>query len=252
MKTFLLWLAILFVAAPALGQDSRSPFYAGAGGGVQFIEGTGTWAGQDFAVDGTLASEVDAPVGFAWTDKAVVGVKPFVGYRISPLLALQIGYALNVSKSSTEAYALTDGIVTYEQGYTAEWTQRGWEFLAVLHPDEDLGYYLFAGWESVRVQMDVLLFETAGATGSDGISDSAAISQSEADRIGAQGAVFGAGFDFAPDNDRATFFLNGRYSTARTDGELFGTPDFKVKVGGFAIMAGVKWYPFSPKAAPGN
>ena len=230
-------------AATAWAGGPDSGFFIGAGGYFQFIKGTGTWDEYDFEIDTPLSVEEGSTVGFAWTDKILLGIKPMVGYRLNRQFELQVGYGLNITKSSQQSDTTFDTYSTYEQGFSLAWQQRSLEMIGVFYPDSDMGYFFYAGFDMTRIKADFTFFEGIEYQDFNGNPVSEITSTDESDSIDATGFIFGGGIEFASDNNRAVF-VSAQYSTAQTDDVFFGTEDYKVGVGGLTVLLGVKWFPF--------
>lgn len=247
MKIFVILMACmlcLVVVGTASAEGPDSGFFFGGGANIQWISGSGTWGDYNFDISSPLSTEGDA-VGLAWTDQMLLGVKPVIGYKFNTSFALQFGYGINITKPSRQSNIETNGVVTYEQGLAVEWTQRNFEALGVFYPNSDLNYYFFGGLDFSKVDTEITLFENAsypddlGGVGSDGLL------QVEDDSISALGFIFGAGLEFTSDNRSRTAYISVQYTRSMTDDTFFGTEDFKVDLGGFSLMAGMRWYPFS-------
>lgn len=239
--TLLLLAALTTTVAQAESPDSG--FYIGGGGFLTWVDGTGTWAGTDFSIDQPLDDTAET-VGFSWTDKLMLGIKPLIGWRITSGFALQAGYALNISKSSNQSVADTDLGSTYEAGFTSEWDQRNLELFAVLHPNPDLGYFFFGGVEMVNVDMSITFYEGISYVDNMGNPVSDYEYEKFEDDISGIGAVIGAGWEFSS-NRTTSAFVTAQYSFAKTNDAFFETEDFKVNVGGLSFLLGVKWHPFN-------
>ncbi len=231
-------------AATAWAGGPESGFFLGGGGFIQFIKGSGTWADYDFEIDTPLSVEEGAPLGFAWTDKVLLGLKPMVGYRLNRQLELQVGYGLNITKSSQQSDTSYDSNSTYEQGFSLSWQQRSLEIVGVFYPDRDMGYFFYAGFDMTRIKADFTFYEGVGYDDFNGNPVSEVMSTNESDIIDATGIIFGGGIEF-PSDGKTAAFASIQYSTAKTDDIFFGTEDFKVGVGGLTILLGVKWFPFA-------
>ncbi len=250
MKILVLWVAILAgagLASNAQAESEQTGFFLGGAGGFQWFSGSGTWNGFDFEIDQPLSGEDGSPIGLSWDNRALLGIKPMAGYRFNRSFAVQVGYNLNIPKSSQQTYSETDGIVTYEQGMTVEWTQRNVEVLGIYYPDAELGYYFFGGLDLARAETKITLFENADYIDNVGDSISAGDFEVLSDHITATGFILGAGVEFASDSNKRVAFASVQYSRSMTDGAFFGTDDFKVDMGGISLVAGIKWYPFVPK-----
>ena len=241
--TFLLTIFVLMLGSAAQAESPDSGFYIGGGGFLTWVDGTGTWSGTDFSIDQPLDNTAET-LGFNWTDRLILGIKPLVGWRISPGFALQAGYALNIAKSSNQSVADTDLGSTYEAGFTSEWGQRNLEIFAVIHPNPDLGYFLFGGVEMVSVDMSITFYE--GITYVDNMGNTISDYEYEKfeDDTSGLGAVIGAGWEFSS-NRTTSAFVTAQYSFAKTSDSFFDTDDFDVKVGGLSFLLGVKWHPFN-------
>ncbi len=222
----------------------ESGFFIGGGGFIQWIKGTGTWGEYDFQIDTPLSVEEGAPVGFAWNDKVLLGFKPMVGYRLNRQMELQVGYGLNITKSSQQSDIQYDTYYTYEQGFSLSWQQRSLEIIGVYYPDRDMGYFFYAGFDMTSLKAEFTFFEGVEYEDFNGNLVSEVTSTKESDSIGATGFIFGGGIEFPSDSNWAVF-ASAQYSTAKTDDIFFGTEDFKVGVGGLSFMIGVKWFPFN-------
>jgi hypothetical protein len=229
----------------ARAEGPASGIYVGGAVGIQWVNGTGTWAEYDFEIDSPLSVEEGGSVGLAWTDKILLGLKPLVGYRINHTLALQVGYGLNIPKSSQQTTTESDGFISYEKGLSVEWKQRSLEFLGIIHPDSDLGYFFFAGLDMTRIETKIILYEGLEYEDFYGNLVAQGQAQEEADKISATGVIFGGGMEFPSDDNKRAAYISVQYSTAKTNDTFFGTEDFKVNVGGISFMVGVKWYLFN-------
>jgi hypothetical protein len=229
----------------AWAESPEPGIYIGGAAGIQLVPGTGTWAEYDFKIDNPLSVEDDGAVGFAWTDKFLLGIKPLMGYRINSTLALQVGYGLNIPKSSQQTTTQSDGFTSYEQGFSMEWKQRSLEVLGVFHPDSDLGYFLFAGLDLTKIEAKVILYEGLEYEDYYGNLVADAQAQEAIDKISTTGAIFGGGLEFPSEDNNRVVYFSAQYSTAKTNDTFFGTEDFKVLVGGLSFTVGVKWYPFN-------
>jgi len=238
-----LYLSIAANVAVAGGPDSG--LYFGGGPIATWVNGKGTWDVYEFKMDRPLATDGGGPVGLAWTDRVLLGLKPVVGYRFNPSLALQVGYGLNITKSSQQSYGESSGTSYYEQGMKVEWQQRDLEILGVFQSGENLKLALFGGVDLIHVTTDILLYE--GVEYQDTIGDllSSVESQNHTDKLSTAGFIVGAGVEIPSDNEKTEIFVSAQYSSAKTDETFFGTEGFKVDVGGVSFMAGVRWFPFS-------
>lgn len=239
-----LMLSLSTAAAVAVAGGPDSGLYLGGGPNVTLVNGSGTWDVYDFEITSQLATEGGGAVGLAWNDRIILGLKPVVGYRISPSLALQVGYGLNITKSSQQSYGESSGTVYYEQGMKVDWRQRDLEILGVFRSGENLKLSFFGGLDLVSITTDILLYE--GTEYQDSIGDLISVvdSQDHADKLSISGFIVGAGVEIPSDNERTEVFVSAQYSSARTDETFFGTENFKVDVGGVSFMAGVRWFPF--------
>lgn len=251
MKTFLslLLLTVSSLMAPVIAsaESPDSGFFLSGAGSVQIFTGTGTWDGIDFNMQEPLST--DSPVGFSWTDRLVLGVKPMVGYRLNSRFSVQLGMGLNIAKSSQQTYSELVGYQYYEQGYSAEWQQRMTEALLVMHTESNLNFYGFVGVERADIKMRVTLYEGGESYNGWGDLVSTGESRIEEDNIWALGFLIGGGVEFPSGTDNSAVFMSAQYSVTKTDDTLFGTPDFKVDVGGLTALIGIKWFPFH-KSSP--
>jgi len=232
-------------AVPAAAGGPDTGFFLGGGAHLTWIDGGGTWDTYDFRIDQPLSDENGNTLGLNWTDHVILGLKPMIGYRVSRGVTFQISTSLNIAKSSQQQYSEAYGAAYYESGMNVEWKQRDTEILAVFHTDSNLGFFYYAGVDLVAVTTDILLYE--GVEYSDVIGDliSSIDYQDNSDSISATGLVVGAGVEIPSGSRTTSAFLSAQYSYARTDDTFFGTEGFKVDVGGFSFMAGVKWFPFA-------
>lgn len=237
-------LCLSTAAAVALAGGPDSGFYLGGGPSFTWVTGTGTWDVYEFEIDRPLATEDGGALGLAWTDRILLGLKPVVGYRFNPGLALQVGYGLNITKSSQQSYGELTGTSYYEQGMNVEWRQRELEILGVFQSGGNLELALFGGLDLISVTTDILLYE--GVEYQDYIGDLISLVdyQNNTDKVSAAGFIVGAGVEIPSENEEAEVFLSAQYSWAKTDEAFFGTESFKVDVGGVSFMAGVRWFPF--------
>ena len=242
-STFLpaLFILIALAASAAQAESPDSGFYIGGGGFLTVMDGSGTWGADQEQTDFAIAQPLDntaESLGFNWSDKLMLGIKPLIGWRITSGFAIQAGYALNISKSSNQSVADTDLGSTYEAGFTSEWGQRNLEIFAVLHPNPDLGYFLFGGVEMVSVDMSITFYE--GITYVDNMGNTISDYEYEKfeDDTSGLGAVIGAGWEFSS-NRTTSAFVTAQYSFAKTSDSFFDTDDFDVKVGGLSFLLGV-------------
>ena len=238
-------IAILCLANLSLAGGPDSGFYLGGGGHLNWITGSGSWDNFDFELDNAFPSE-DSPdeVGFAWSDKMMIGIMPVIGYKLSPNVALQVGYGFNITKSSSQSSIITQGLGVYEQGVSIEWHQRNLEVLGFYYPDSDLEYFFFGGLDLANVETDITIFETAQSPDGTGQGIINGDYNLNTDEISAVGYIFGAGIEFTSDNNEQAAFVTMQYSRSLTDETFFGTEGFKIDVGGITLTAGVKWYLF--------
>ncbi len=240
---FTVLIAVLTVTSAVAG-GPESGFYFGGGGNAQWVSGNGTWGTYDFDISQPLSSDSGAALGFAWTDKVLLGVKPIIGYKLNSSLALQVGYSLNITKPSRQSVSSTNGLVFYEQGISYEWKQNNLEILGLFYPNSDLEYYFFGGVELVEVNTDITLYENVeyedGFGGVIGNGDF----QVQSDKIRATGFVLGAGVEFTSDNNQRAAYVSIQYSRSVTDDTFFGSEAFKVDLGGISFNGGIKWYLF--------
>lgn len=244
-RTILLLGLCGLVGAPAVragGPDSG--LFFGGSVNLQWVPGTGTWAGAEFKIDEPLSDGVGQPVGLAWSEHLLLGLKPVVGWKLNEQWALQATYGLNIPKSSSQTYSESNGSVYYDQGLTVEWKQRNLEIVGVYYPDADLDYYLFGGVDLTRIRADVHLFE--GIQYEDYIGEMVydGLYQEETDDITATGFLFGGGVELTSDSKRRVVYFSAQYNLTRTAGTFFGSEDFKVDVGGISFQAGLKLFPF--------
>jgi opacity protein-like surface antigen len=243
-RALALILALLTLPAWSHAEGPDSGFFFGLGGNLQWVPGSGTWDQHEFDIRSPMSPDEGGAVGFSWTDKALLGIKPMAGYRLSPHLALQVNLGLNIPKTSQQSYAATDAMNVYEQGMTMEWNQRNLEILGIYQPDAELDYYFFGGIELTRVDMNVLLFEGVEFEDYAGNPTSFSDFQNQSDHITALGFILGGGVEFPSDNRKRVVFASAQYAFTRTGDTFFGTPDFKVDLGGISLTIGVKLYPF--------
>ncbi len=242
LRVLMMVWTILFLATDSLADTG---FFVGGGGLIQMVPGSGTWNDISFKVREPLSTGEDGAVGFFWSDNFLLGVRPLVGYRLSDSLALQATYSLSIPKSSIQSYSESNNTTYYSQSLTVDWSQGTTELLAVYSPAADLKYFVYGGLDLTRVKLDVTLTESAGAGDQFGNEFFNGDFQVISDDIDAMGLVVGAGI-LVPSFGRHTEgFVSLQYSTAKTGDTLFGTEDFKVTVGGIALQAGVRWFPFA-------
>ncbi len=251
MEVSLKTLGMLVVVLAAVGgagfagaESPESGFFIGGGGHIQMIKGTGTWAEYDFKIDNPLSVDEGDAVGFAWTDRVLLGLKPMVGYRLSPQLELQVAYGLNITKSSQQSDNQYDGFTSYEQGFSLAWQQRSVEIVGVYFPDPETRYFFYGGLDMTHIKADFTFYEGVGYEDYFGNPVSEVDSEKIGDSISATGIILGAGIEFPSDGNLAVF-ASAQYSTAKTKDIFFGTEDFKVGVGGITLMIGVKWFAFN-------
>ena len=246
MKTFGFWVVLVAVIGGASFAGAESPesgFFMGGGAHIQWIKGSGTWAEYDFEITNPLSVDSGDPVGFSWTDKVLLGLKPMVGYRLNRQFEMQVAYGLNITKSSQQSDTRYDGFTTYEQGFSLAWEQRSVEILGVYFPSPDQRYFFYGGLDLTHIKTDFTLYEGVGYEDYFGNPVSEVAAEKESDSISATGFIIGAGIEFPSDGNLAVF-ASAQYSTAKTDDAFFETEDFKVGVGGIAFMLGVKWFAF--------
>lgn len=246
MKSVILWVTFLTAigsVTTAWGSGPETGFFLGGAGNFQWVSGKGTWAELDFEIDQSLGDE--GAVGFSWDHHLLIGIKPLIGYKLSSNFAMQVAYAVNIPKNSQQSYSIGNSNITYEQGLTSEWTQRHLELVGLYYPDPDMGYYFFGGLDIGRVEMKNTVYENASFT--DGAGDNITGSEYEIfnDHVVAAGFIIGAGFEIPSDNNKRVTFISAQYSRTITNDDFFGTDDFKVDIGGFAVMLGIKWYHFT-------
>jgi hypothetical protein len=238
-------LLIATCCLPAAAEDApRTGLYLGAGGGLHWIDGTGTWGADPFRAAETVPTEEGETIGLAWSDNFLIGVTPLVGIRLSSLLALEIGCDLNVPKTSTQYYSAYYTSSYYEDRMNVEWKQRSLKVQGVLYPTPNRRLRLSAGLLRTSLVMDVTLFESYQTENYFGDPVATESSEDSSDKISTTGLVFGAGYDFPLANDQSVLFLSAEYTSCMTDGGLLDTDDFLVDVGGFAFTAGIRWFPF--------
>jgi hypothetical protein len=232
----------LTTTAQAGGPESG--FFIGGGANLQWVSGNGSWSTYEFDISQPLSNEENDPIGFAWTDKMLLGVKPVVGYKINGSLALQVGYGMNIPKPSNQSYSESNGLVFYQQGLNMEWEQRNLEILGILYPDSDINYYFFGGLDLVNVKTKISIFESAEFPDEFGNTIIGGEVDEQNDTITATGFILGTGLEFVSEDKRRVAYLSVQYSRSLTNDAFFGTEDFKVDLGGFTLMGGIKWYPF--------
>jgi len=255
---FVIWAAIAAACAAAplsaraqepldaeyLTHGPRTGFYVGAACDVRWITGSGTWSTYDFDVDQYLSVDGGGPVGLAWRDHFLLGLQPSLGYRLSRAFALQAGLAVHIPKSSKQSTYESTTNYYYEQGMTIDWHQRVIEVLAIWRPDEDGRFYLQAGVEWHAVTVDVLLWEGVQINDDLGTLVGLEDYRDQSSKTDAAGFVVGGGMEWVSESGRREVFVAAQYSTARTDGALFGTEDFKVDIGGISATAGLRFHLF--------
>jgi hypothetical protein len=242
LRVLMMVCTTLFLASASLADTG---FFVGGGGLIQMVPGSGSWNDVSFKVREPLSTGEDGAVGFFWADNFLLGVRPLIGYRISDSLAFQATYSLSIPKTSIQSYSESNNTTYYSQSLTVDWSQGTTELLAVYSPDADLDYFVYGGLDLTRVSVDVTLTESAGAGDQFGNEFFNGDFQVISDDIDALGLVVGAGI-LVPSFGRHTEgFLSLQYSTAKTGDTLFGTQNFNVTVGGFALQAGVRWFPFA-------
>ena len=242
LKLLVVFLIVTVGATAVWAGGPESGFFIGGGGHLQLLPGTGTWGEYDFQIDNPLSIEGGDAVGFNWSDKMLLGIKPMVGFKISPQIALQVGYSLNITKSSQQSARDYDLTTSFEQGYSLAWKQRSLEVIGVFYPSEDQNYYFFGGMDLTRIHADFTLYEGVEYQDNLGNLITEVGSEKVSDKITATGVILGAGIEFPSENNKTTTFISAQYSTAKTEGAFFGTEDFKVGVGGISFVVGVKWF----------
>lgn len=237
-------LCLSTAATVAVAGGPDSGFYLGGGTSFTLLTGTGTWDGYEFDIVRTLSTEGGGPLGLAWSDRLMLGLKPMIGYRFQPALAVQVGYGLNIAKSSQQSYGESNGVAYYEQGMSVEWRQRDLEILGVYQSQGNLQLALFGGLDLVSIKTDIMLYEGVEYQGTDGEMSSLFDYEDNTDKASATGFIVGAGVEFPSANGKTEVFVSAQYSSAKTAKTFFGTEDFKVDVGGVSFMAGMRWFPF--------
>jgi hypothetical protein len=248
MKRIALFLTLLLLGVSAtttLASGPENGFFLGGGAHVRWVPATGTWNGQDFDAQEPLGEEEQPTIGFSWTDKFLLGVKPMVGYRVNPYFAFQASYDLNIPKSSQQVSSTSTVDSYYEQGLQLEWRQRSIELVGVFHPGGGHGdFFVFAGVDLMRLTVDATLYEGLESNDIFGNLTSIGEVQNFTDHSTTTGLIIGAGLDFPSSSELTEVFIHAQYSTARTRGAFFGTEDFEVDVGGVTVTVGMRLYPF--------
>ncbi len=242
---FLMVLMAMVVSAAPSWAEGPEGFFVGGGANLLYVAASGTWSEYDFSVREPLSTEDGGPVGLSWTDKMLLGVKPVAGYKFNEFFALQVGCGLNIPKTSQQQTSESNGVIYYEQGLNIEWQQSNFEVLGIIYPNTELGYYFFGGFDMTWVDTQVTLYENAEYPDANGNTLIGGVYQIENDKVASAGFILGAGLEFASENRNTVVYVSGQYSRSMTDDTFFGTEDFKVDVGGLALMVGLKWYPFS-------
>ncbi len=232
-------------AAPAaLAAGPESGFFVGGGAHVLYVPGEGSWDGLEFNIKEPLTGDPDAPVGFFWSDNFLLGVKPMMGYRVNENLAFQATYSVNIPKTTQQSYSESTVNTYYEQGMQAEWRQRSIELVGVFQPSAYSDFFIYGGVDLLRVTMDVTLYEGVETTNLFGDLITAGEVQMYSDHLTTSGWLVGMGLEFPSQSEFSEVYVSAQYSTARSQGAFFGTPDFDVDLGGLSVTVGMRIYPF--------
>ena len=241
-------LLILILGSDVLAEpgreDRKTGLYLGGLGHFQAIRAVGSWSGYEFDAREPLLVEEGDAVGLSWDNNFFLGAQPVLGFRFSRHLALEVGYRWSFPKSAQQAWYESDVYTYYEEGMLSEWKQSSFEALLYIYPKADSNIYLYGGLNRTRAAAVLTYYEgwewvdDLGNSGSDYITDI------YSDVTTTNGLVFGIGVEIPSKyNNRVPFFA-ARYVVAKTSGPFLGAEDFEVDLGGFSVMAGLKWYPF--------
>lgn len=229
LSLVILLCAVLAVGSAQAGR-SGTGLYLGAAGQYLLMDGTGTWDGVDFEIDSEFGAEEKA--GLFWDGKGLFGVHPFLGYRFNKKLALQVGYTYFLQKKGEHEDSDTEFAANYQ--FSAKWDQQTVDAVALFRPNPEGGFFLYGGLEFVSASVEVSTLVMGWGE--------EYIRFRETYDLSTTGFVIGAGFDKDPGEGSTAPFITAQYSVTEFDETFMDVPDFKVKVGGLSLKAGLKWY----------
>lgn len=241
-------------ATPALADRPDTGFFIGGAARVGLIDGTGTWQYTDRdGVDWPINFSLDAPMseggnamGFNWEEKILIGMTPSIGYYLNETLSLQLRLGWNFPKSSSQSYTETNGqSVIHREGFNAEWKQRSTQLVMGFHRASDFAYYLYGGISLVQVDHKITIYEGNEYNFGFDFTHFDGSSQVFNDDFNTLGILLGIGFEFPTPGDNRVIFASAQYESARTDETFHGTDDFRVEIGGFSALLGIKWFPWA-------
>lgn len=255
MKKLFWMISLLLVFSLVGGLSAQIPskgFFIGGSATALMMNGKGEIEDEDFDVADDLL-EVDvtestynftvewSSPGLGWGNRFLYGIKPVVGYRFSPQLAVIGSYSVYMTKKTDQSETVNghghfdDLQVDIEM--ESEYTQRVTQILAQYHITPGKEFFLIGGMEFASMKTDI------GFTLRDTWS-----SGSESDDVDgedkASGLVVGLGLEKPLQSKKnVALVATAMYSFTKYDGdELVEDVDMKIGVGGFIANVGLRMY----------
>lgn len=257
---------LLIVTQTSTAQIPEKGFFIGGSGTLLMMNGKGEVEDEDFDVTDELfvmdVTETSTRLnveweypGWSWGNRFLYGLKPVVGYRLSPQMALIGSYSLYMTKKSdlSDSHSGSGNFSGIEISTEAEneYTQRVMQLLVQYHLTPGKELFLIGGMEFVSLKAEQQFTWTArDSWGTD-------VDEYEADGSESlNGLVVGLGIEKPlQSGQNMALVASAMYSFAKYDGDELLESDngvgeeLEFGVGGFMANIGIRMY-FNNEPAP--
>ncbi|NQT27390.1 hypothetical protein HQ585_18700 [candidate division KSB1 bacterium] len=262
MKRFLgILLAVLIISIASMGfsQIPDKGFFLGGSATAMMVNGKGEVEDEDFSLSDDLFSwEVESsntslsvtwqPTGMGWGNKLLYGIKPVVGYRVSPQMAILGTYSMYMNKKADQSESAsgqgTVSDVTLSADAESEYTQRAMQILLQYHLTPGKEFFLIGGMEFVSMKAELKHIMSMESDWYDSVGTLLDVDGEDK----TNGLVIGAGIEKPLQSKKnMSFVASAMYSFTKYEGdELFegegDDPEIKLNIGGFIANIGIRMY----------
>lgn len=256
-------LIVFSVHLPA--QLPETGFFLGGGASMLMMNGTGKLDSLDLNLTGDLINfEDEDKIGWGWNNKSIFGIKPVIGYKISPTFTLLGSYNFQFQKEgeqSDDNFSPIPGLITTGNfKSTMEYSQNTVQLLGQFYPSVGSGFFITGGLEYVLMKAKLLYSYTMTDPYFGTISEEIKIKGDDS----VTGFVLGGGIELPLFGNQSSLVITGLYSFTNYKGEKlleYDVPDlvqvgdiatqqaqqkqgFKTEldVGGFSANVGLRYY----------
>ncbi|MBN1154748.1 hypothetical protein JXB12_07495 [candidate division KSB1 bacterium] len=277
MKFFLKaygFIGVLLISNCLSAQIPNEGFFLGGGASMLLMNGTGKIEDTDFDVTtkmfGNDDDEDDVKIGWGWDNKILLGLSPYIGYRINSHFSMMATYNYYFEKNEKETATIPGLPFVDVMGNTMEmqseisgstdYSQRSFSLFANYFPSKKQGIFISAGLEFLSLSLK--MSSTYDITG--GMSEFYSATDTYQGEDNVIAPVLGAGIEIPIISNKTMLVAKGLYSFAAYKGHkllqndnaplnpLTGEVediDLKLGIGGFVGSIGMQMY-LNPERQP--